>query len=211
MYVVRAADAPRVRWRNDGGWTREIVRVPQDPAEPFLWRVSIAEVETDGPFSAFDGYDRALVLLDGAGMDLHFTETGDTVRLRPDDRRARFAGEASIHATLVDGSTTDFNLMWHREGLLATARYLAFTHELSMGHVGVTAGAYMVAGAASLPDGTELLPGDTVVGNDGEQVQLDGTGTVVTFLVWPLAAGEHVGQAAAAAPFGLVVGAKSLP
>ena len=74
-----------------------------DVADMFDWRLSIAEVEADGPFSAFDGYDRVLVLLDGAGMDLHFTETGERVELRPGNRCARFAGEAPIEALLVDG------------------------------------------------------------------------------------------------------------
>lgn len=217
MYVVRAADAPRVRWRNDGGWTREIVRVPATvvdsagavgAADSFDWRVSIADVETDGPFSAFDGFDRVLVLLDGAGMDLHFTVTGETTRLRPADRRAKFAGEAPIHATLVDGPTSDFNLMSRREGLMATARYGDFTDSLSVGHAGVTAGVYLVAGSALLPDGTELLAGDTVVGDDGERLELAGKGAVVAFMVWPHTAADQA-AAVAATPFGLVVGAKS--
>ena len=102
--MLRGADAPRVRWRNDGGWTREVHRQPADVsgttdvADLFDWRLSIAEVEANGAFSAFDGYDRVLVLLDGAGMDLHFTETGETVELRPGNRCARFVGEVPIEA-----------------------------------------------------------------------------------------------------------------
>ena len=144
MYVVRAADAPRVRWRKSVPATVVDSAGAVGSADSFDWRVSIADVETDGPFSAFDGYDRVLVLLDGAGMDLHFTVTGETTRLRPADRRAKFAGQAPIHATLVDGPTSDFNLMSRREGLMATARYGDFTDSLSVGHAGVTAGVYLV-------------------------------------------------------------------
>ena len=46
-------------------------RVPPGAAlDAFAWRVSVADVGTAGPFSRFDGIDRTLVLLSGAGMTL---------------------------------------------------------------------------------------------------------------------------------------------
>ena len=56
----------RERWRNERGWTREIHRHPEGAAE-WAWRVSIAEIDHDAPFSAFPGVDRELVLLHGNG------------------------------------------------------------------------------------------------------------------------------------------------
>jgi len=205
MLVVRTADAPRVRWRNDGGWTREIMRSPS-AGEQFDWRVSIAEVETVGPFSAFDGYDRVLVLLEGAGMDLRFVDDGRTVHLRPDERRARFAGEAPITATLVDGPTTDFNLIWRRDSFVATARYFSAVDDLGAGGgSGVTAGAHIVHGSMALPDGTELSTGDTVVSAEGEHLNLHGNGAFVAFVVVP----RDPTMTDVTWPTGLVVGAKS--
>jgi environmental stress-induced protein Ves len=99
-------------WRNGGGVTRELWRWPVD-GDRFDWRVSVAEVSVDGPFSIFEGHDRLIVLLSGAGMDLHGPDT--TVCLRPPFGSHRFAGELPILATLPGGPTTDFNLIWRRE------------------------------------------------------------------------------------------------
>lgn len=174
-----------MRWRNDGGWTREVVRNPSDGDE-FDWRVSIAEVEADGPFSAFDGCDRVLVLLDGAGLDLHFTESGEVVRLSDDARVARFAGEVPIDAALVDGPTTDFNVIWRRSVCSGTARYVADGNPIDVGGGGHTvAGVYVVAGERALPDGARLHAGDTVVGGVGEQLSVGPGGACVAFVLVP--------------------------
>lgn len=41
-------------WRNGGGATREVARHPQGAAaDGFEWRVSVADIGADGPFSAY--------------------------------------------------------------------------------------------------------------------------------------------------------------
>lgn len=191
MRVLRRADTQRVRWRNDGGWTRELLRSPTDAdqrADGFDWRVSVAEVESDGPFSSFDGYDRLLVLLDGAGMDLHFTVTGQTMRLRADNRRARFRGESPIDATLIDGPTTDFNLIWRRNAFLGAARVVGPADEFGVGGGdGAVAGLFVISGAASGVGGAVLTPGDSLLGEPGERVEATITGSAVAFLIAPAA------------------------
>ncbi|MEO6104834.1 MAG: HutD family protein, partial [Pseudoxanthomonas sp.] len=52
----------RERWKNGLGWTREIVRWPED-APSWDWRLSIAEIDKDCDFSSFPELDRELVLL----------------------------------------------------------------------------------------------------------------------------------------------------
>lgn len=101
----------RMRWRNDGGWTTEIAR--DDNGEDFRWRVSIAEIEADGPFSSFPGVERELLLLDGNGIEL---DIDDAPPLRLDRRFAavRFAGEAHVDCRLLAGPTRDFNVMARR-------------------------------------------------------------------------------------------------
>jgi environmental stress-induced protein Ves len=189
--VLRSADVQRVRWRNDGGWTRELLRAPAEAADgpdDFDWRVSVADVESDGPFSAFDGYDRLLVLLDGAGMDLHFTVTGQTMRLRGDNRRARFRGESPISATLVDGPTTDFNLIWRRDVFVGAARFVERGDDVGIGGGdGVVAGLFVVSGTASSTGAPALAPGDTIVGEPGERLEAAITGSAVAFLIAPAA------------------------
>ncbi|NIJ79916.1 HutD/Ves family protein [Xanthomonas cannabis] len=68
--VIPATDYRRERWRNQLGWTREILRLGD--AEHWALRLSIAEIEQDAAFSVFPGVDRELVLLHGNGMRLQF-------------------------------------------------------------------------------------------------------------------------------------------
>ncbi len=115
--VIPAHEYRRERWRNQQGWTREILRM--GPAgEDWALRLSIAEIEQDSDFSAFPGIDRELVLLHGNGVRLCFAG-GDEVSLLPPHQRLRFPGEAALRGELVDGPTHDFNLMWRR-GVLKT-------------------------------------------------------------------------------------------
>lgn len=104
------ADLPRQRWQNDGGWTREIAR---SGGGAWDWRISVADVEGDGPFSLFPGIERELLILSGDGVALDFAD-GRQHRLTPGQPRLRFAGEAAIHSRLLGGAVRDFNLMWRR-------------------------------------------------------------------------------------------------
>ncbi|MGR7000643.1 HutD/Ves family protein [Yinghuangia aomiensis] len=60
---------PVTPWRNGGGETREVAAEPSADGG-FAWRVSIATIAQDGPFSAFPGVDRTITLLEGAGVHL---------------------------------------------------------------------------------------------------------------------------------------------
>lgn len=106
----------RMRWKNNLGWTREIHRAPD--RDDYDWRVSIAEIDHDCPFSAFDGHDRILVLLSGNGMRLDFAD-GRSATLLPPHGRIAFAGEQALDCTLLDGPTRDFNLIWRRDRVQA--------------------------------------------------------------------------------------------
>ena len=112
MRVIRASENRRVRWKNDGGWTTEIARDPAD-GDRFRWRISIAEIERDGPFSSFPGIDRELLLLDGSGIELDIDDASP-LRLTQRFERVRFSGEASVGCRLLAGPTRDFNVMADR-------------------------------------------------------------------------------------------------
>ena len=106
---------PATPWKNGGGTTREIAAFPPGAGfDTFGWRLSVAEVERDGPFSAFPGIDRTIALLRGAGMRLRDLVRGDEHALTAAGVPHAFAGEASIDARLVDGATSDFNVMTRR-------------------------------------------------------------------------------------------------
>ncbi|MBK8104123.1 MAG: HutD family protein [Betaproteobacteria bacterium] len=110
-HCVRLADVTVQPWRNGGGVTRELLAWPQ----PAGWqlRVSVAEIERDGPFSPFPGVDRWFAVIEGAGVELAWAS--GTRTLRPGEAPLQFAGEAAPACRLLQGPTRDLNFM-HRRG-----------------------------------------------------------------------------------------------
>lgn len=124
MRLLRAADYRAMRWRNGGGTTFEVAIGPEGAAfEPgaFAWRLSLALVERDGPFSALPGYDRVLTLVEGAGIVLDGGEDG-RLEVLPPHGQARFPGERAVTGLLRDGAIRDFNLMTRRRDTRGDAR-----------------------------------------------------------------------------------------
>ena len=89
--------------------THEAIRVPAT-GEPFLWRVSVAQIEKSGPFSDFDGYERKMLLLQGRGLSLQFGD-GRRGELREVGDWVAFDGGISTDCDLIDGPCVDLNLM----------------------------------------------------------------------------------------------------
>ena len=115
--ILPASGYQRMRWKNGAGWTSEILKVhgsDDRDTNDWDWRLSIAEIEADAPFSAFPGVERELVLLSGNGLRLNFDDASVHELLPPHDR-FRFAGERVAFGELIDGATRDFNLMWKRD------------------------------------------------------------------------------------------------
>lgn len=119
MRLIRASDYLRKRWHNDGGWTTEIASAPMaDSVSGFRWRVSIADIETDGPFSLFPGIERDLLLLAGKGIELDIDDS-PPARLDQRFQRIHFSGEANVQCHLLAGPTRDFNVMTARDQISA--------------------------------------------------------------------------------------------
>jgi uncharacterized protein len=100
-------------WKNGAGLTREIA-LAESAIGGFDWRISLAEVERDAPFSAFPGIDRCIVLLRGAGMRLRSADGRVDHRLIEPLVPFHFAGDGVLDATLVAGACSDFNVMTRR-------------------------------------------------------------------------------------------------
>lgn len=167
--VIRLGEQPITPWQNGGGSTRQIAIDPRGASlgSGFRWRVSCAQVASDGPFSVLPGVDRSLWLLRGNGMRL--TVDGSEVVIDRPWQRFDFAGEAVITARLLDGPCEDLNVMTTRGSVAADARLAALApHET----VGVPAAAQrlvvVLVGRASGPGVGVLGPGDAL--------RLDGPG-----------------------------------
>jgi uncharacterized protein len=133
LRILRSADYLARPWKNGGGTTRDIVVSPPGASlDDFDWRLSLAQVDRDGPFSRFEDVDRTLVLLDGA---MTLQDRNGRIELARNEP-VTFEGERAIEATLAGGSTLDFNVMTRR----GRARH-AVRRELFSGHTQIEANA----------------------------------------------------------------------
>lgn len=114
MPITRLADCPPRPWKNGLGRTRELaIHPPCAGMDDFLWRVSVAEVESAAPFSALPGIDRVIALLDGAGFTMQMDD-GRRHALTTPCIPFAFRGETGVDAALLGGPSRDFNLMLRR-------------------------------------------------------------------------------------------------
>ena len=112
--IIRLADCPVVPWKNGGGTTTEIALSPEGAGlDAFDWRVSMAEVASDGPFSLFPGIDRTLTVLAGEGMELRI-EGREPVMLGQGSDPVAFPGDVPTSAVLKKGPIRDLNVMTRR-------------------------------------------------------------------------------------------------
>jgi environmental stress-induced protein Ves len=111
MRVIRASEYRVMPWKNGGGVTTEICASP--PSGAFDWRVSIATVNADGPFSTFNGHERHIMMLSGEGIVLDIEDRG-RFALEP-LQPFSFSGDAQVYGSLVRGAVLDFNLMVRRD------------------------------------------------------------------------------------------------
>ncbi|MGH8373437.1 MAG: HutD/Ves family protein [Gammaproteobacteria bacterium] len=113
IQLLEVQDQRVMSWKNGGGVTRELAVYPADAGlggNPFLWRISIADVAADGPFSAFPGYDRSIMLIAGKGMELTMQDE-PSVQVSSHYRPLRFSGDVQTRCRLLDGPVRDFNVM----------------------------------------------------------------------------------------------------
>lgn len=117
--IIRRSSFTATPWKNGGGITHEAIRVPPT-GDAFLWRASVAQIDSSGPFSDFSGYDRKMVLLQGRGIALEF-EGGKQRVLSSVGDWVEFDGAMPVRGELLDGPCMDLNLMVS-QSLRTTAR-----------------------------------------------------------------------------------------
>lgn len=158
MRILRAANHRRMPWKNGGGETIEIaVEPPEASLETFAWRVSLARVAVDGPFSQFAGIDRTLAVIEGAGIVLSIE--GREHALSVASEPLSFAGDSVTTSRLVDGPIRDLNVMTRRGSYRhALVRHDAAT-PIEVGAPGIVT---LVLARQPLSVGGELLEVDDV-------------------------------------------------
>ncbi len=186
MKVLRAKDYKRMTWKNGGGETVEIAIFPEKASlADFDWRVSMATVATDGPFSSFPGIDRTLSILQGKGMRL-MIEGRKPALLTGETAPLPFPADVATSATLVDGPIVDLNVMTRRGRLTHSVQRLALDHPHRAESLGGTTLVLCHGGAVRLTasDATaELAAGDTAVLTGAASLTIEPAASAVLFLI----------------------------
>lgn len=161
MGILRYAELTEIAWKNGGGITRDIASTSVHGNH--IWRLSMADVTCDGPFSDFAGFVRILTVIKGRGMAL---ESHDDILQAEPRIPVRFDGALNIFARLKSDTSTNLNLMFdpnycegdviilqgpHHESLKPTSTHEIYVHCLS--------------GTLSINSDTLLSPGDTILLN----------------------------------------------
>jgi environmental stress-induced protein Ves len=168
---LRPTDYRVMPWKNGLGTTTEIAVHPEGAGlDAFTWRLSVADLVASGPFSAFAGYDRTIVQIEGAPMTLSHEGPGEVRRehrlrlLTP----YRFAGELGTFGALDPPPARDFNVMVRRD----RARADVLVHDLAKGEAAGAGG-----DAETLI--VHALRGEVLVAASGETSELVANETLV--------------------------------
>ena len=182
MRLIRSTSYSHMPWKNGGGTTTEIAVAPAGASlSDFDWRISMAHVGQDGPFSSFPGIDRTLSVLTGDGITLAFGD-GERVRLDRSSAPYPFAADRAVDGLLVDGAIDDLNVMsrrgrWrHRVERLSGAGSFSAAEGLLV--LVARRGDWQVNGAS-------LAPGDSAVLDAPGRVELTVSGSEAElYVVW---------------------------
>jgi hypothetical protein len=177
MRLIRSREYKTMPWKNGGGTTTEIAVFPPGAGmEAFAWRLSMACVEREGPFSIFPGIDRSIAILEGEGLCLR-VEGEDDVCL--DNALAPFQvpGDVPACAEPIGGPVLDLNLMSRRECWRhALVRMPCVSGRATVARVGEWT-AVLARGCAFALDhasrSIEVADGDTLLVDDGDPPSVD--------------------------------------
>jgi len=158
--VLRPSDYQRMPWKKGGGTTTETWKAISPDGE-MLWRLSIADVASDGPFSKFPGIDRWIMLIEGNGMEL--TIDGQVRRIADPFEPFAFSGDARTDCRLLARPIRDFNLMMARSYASGGLRISRLVANQALPLAENVAALHVLNGRIELESGTvhQLSAGDS--------------------------------------------------
>ncbi len=170
MRVLRAAGHREMPWKNGGGATREIAAWPEGaPLDAFGWRLSMARVARDGPFSMFPGIDRSLCVLEGGRLLLEFAD-GARLCVEQGGPPLRFPADVPVTGRIPDGPILDLNVMTSRGAFSHRVRRIGPNEPADIPCAGLTT-LILVHGAARAGD-LALAMDDVIVLSRDSRVAL---------------------------------------
>lgn len=165
MIIIGPDSFRTMAWKNGLGTTTELYRADGLDSQ-IDWRVSIASIAADGPFSPFPAYDRHIMALDGAGMILEGGPDGP-ISVAPAFSPATFSGDWPISARLLDTGFRDFNLIVRRSFGRGELSCALVTGSLQIPQDSATCLLFCVSGGLT-SNGQHIAEGAAVVLSPGE-------------------------------------------
>ena len=157
MRILGPEDFQTTAWKNGGGVTHVIAH--KEDGGGTVWRLSIAEVASDGPFSVFEGLTRILTVIEGQGLDLHSPE--GVLKALP-GRPVRFHGELPVDSRLIGGPVRDLNVMFDATRMDGSVTPVSgpLRETVAAGEMAML----LCLDGASRVGGTPLAPGSVAMG-----------------------------------------------
>lgn len=157
-------------WKNGGGITREVARAMD--GDRLLWRLSLAEVASDGPFSAFPGLMRILTVIRGAGLVLRTPIGVITAEpLAP----VRFTGDLPVACSRIAGTVTDINVIFDPARVAARVMRLSGPEEWRA----TGPAAFLLLAGSAAADGCAMPPGAVALHPDALDLAPNGQGLLI--------------------------------
>jgi uncharacterized protein len=133
--IISLQSIKPVPWKNGGGVTRELLIQPYAAASagsnaaPWAYRISVATIDRDGPFSVFSQIERWFTVIKGEPLQLTIDGVMRLVSIT--DPAFMFKGDVTIDCRLTRGPTQDLNLMVHHS--ISQAGHAGFMAQVSAG------------------------------------------------------------------------------
>ena len=158
LQIFRQRGYREGRWRNGLGTSWDIVS-DRDGAD-FDWRLALARIDGDVPFSDYPGIDRVFTLIEGEGLDLEVASVG---RLAVHERFEPqfFPGDAATACRVLGGPCRALNLFVRRDRFAVTVIVTELGEHVTAGHDGITL-LYALSGEVQV-GGETLAQGDAAL------------------------------------------------
>ncbi|HEY8310615.1 MAG TPA: HutD family protein, partial [Gemmatimonadaceae bacterium] len=128
----KADEYRRMPWRNGLGETAQLAIGPAGATlDDFEWRVSMARIDADGPFSIFPDTDRTLTVLRGDGLYLS-VDGRASVELTRDSEPLAFRGDIAAIAKLLGAPVADLNVMTRHGKLQHSMRRIPLPGDVTL-------------------------------------------------------------------------------
>lgn len=121
------ADISAVPWRNGHGYTKVISEGRTDSG--LQWRLSVADLIQDAPFSIFPGWRRSFALLGQASLTLSEKNGNWNHLVKGSAQPFHFSGDDSVKCSGIDAPVQALNLMVRPNIVSAESRFIFLKEE----------------------------------------------------------------------------------